>query len=358
MKINSISIKLLLTSFVIILLSSCSSTDKKTTTTTAQKGDPNKPMPIKVEVIIATPTSISDKIEVPGTLLSNESTEIHPEISGRLVELNVAEGRSVAKGSLLAKIYDGDLQAQLRKYEVQLDLAKKNEERAAQLLKIQGISKADYDASMLNINNINADIAITRAAITKTEIRAPFSGRLGLKKISPGAFVTPQTILTTIEQTQQLKLDFTVPEKYSGQLRTGKDIEFNIDGSTKNFFAKVMATESSIEENTRSLGIRALVKSRDELLIPGAFAKVKIELGTNNSALMIPTEAILPQGRKKQIFLFKGGKALPVEVTTGVRNATNVEILTGLNLRDTVITTGMLFLKPGSDVSISKVINP
>src|SRR5206468_3622497 len=125
-------------------------------------------------------------IEVPGSLMAFESTEIHPEISGRLTKLNIAEGKFVGKGALLAKIYDGDLQAQLKKLKVQLDIAKTNEDRSAQLLKIQGISKADYDASLLNVNNIKADMEIVRSNLTKTEIRAPFGGKLGLKNVSPG----------------------------------------------------------------------------------------------------------------------------------------------------------------------------
>jgi membrane fusion protein (multidrug efflux system) len=343
------------------ILSACGSTDKKTTTQSApgpqagrggQGGAANQP-PLTVDVYVVEPTLINEKIEISGSLLAFETTEIHPEISGRLVQLNVAEGKFVNKGALLAKIYDGDLQAQLRKFQVQLDIAKTNEERSSQLLQIQGISKADYDASVLNVNNIRADIEITRANITKTEIRAPFNGKLGLKNISPGAFVTPLTVLTTISQVNRLKLQFSIPEKYGSDIKNGQRVSFMVNGSPKTFSATVMATETSIGEDTRSLTVRALVDNSDRALIPGSFANVQMILGNNPSAIMIPNSAVLPQGRKKQVFLYKNSKALPMEVTTGMRDSANVQVLSGLMPGDTLITSGLLFLRPGSDVKLS-----
>ena len=167
--------------------------------------------------------------------------------------------------------------------------------------------------------------------------------------------VTPATIITTISQVSQLKLQFTIPEKYGSQLKNGQDIQFTVDGSTKTYHASVMATEVAIEESTRSLAIRAIIKSPDKFLIPGAFAKVQIVLGKNENAIMIPTGSVMPQGRKKQIFIFKAGKAVTADITTGIRDSSNVQVLTGLNHGDTLITTGLLFLRSGSDVKISKI---
>jgi membrane fusion protein (multidrug efflux system) len=222
-------------------------------------------------------------------------------------------------------------------------------------LKIQGISQQDYDLSLLQVHNINADIEIIRANISKSEIRAPYSGKLGLKNISPGAFITPSTIITTISQVSQLKLQFNVPEKYGATIKKGQMVDFTIDGSQKNFTASVLATEDAIEENTRSLAIRALVKGNDAELLPGAFARVKVVLTKNENALMIPNNSIVPQGRKKLIYLFKNNKALSTEITTGVRDSANIQVLTGLSKGDTVITTGLLYLRPNSDVKITKV---
>ena len=209
----------------------------------------------------------------------------------------------------------------------------------------------------LQVHNINADIEIIRTTISKTDIRAPYSGKLGLKNISPGAYITPATVITTISQVSQLKLQFNIPEKYGAMIKNGQTINFTIDGTVKNFTATVIATEGAIEENTRSLAIRALVKTQDAALIPGAFAKVKIILGKNENALMIPNSCLIPQGRKKLVYVYKNSKALSTEITTGARDSTNIEVLTGLSTGDTVITSGLLFLRPGSDVKISK-INP
>lgn len=344
----------LLLAAIFFSLTACGTKDKKTTAESRQSTAQKTP-PLAVEVMIAKEQVLNEDIEVPGSLLANESTEIHPEVSGRLVLLNVREGAFVGRGTLLAKLYDGDLQAQLRKLQVQLKIAQQTENRQEQLLKIQGISQQDYDLSLLQVHNINADIEIIRSTISKTDIRAPYNGKLGLKNISPGAYITPATVITTINQVDQLKLQFDIPEKYGAMIKKGQDINFTIDGTPKNFTAVVLATEGSIQENTRSLAVRALVKSKDAGLLPGAFAKVKIVLGKNENALMIPNNSLIPQGRKKLIFLFSNNKALSTEITTGIRDSTNIQVLTGLNTGDTVITSGLLFLKPGSDVKISKI---
>lgn len=326
---------------------------KKETSTSAAMGMQQQTLP--VETMIAKTKSLSSNIEIPGTILPNESTEIHPEVSGRVIQLNVREGAFVGKGALLAKLYDGDLQAQKRKLEVQLKIAEQTENRQAQLLKIQGISQQDYDLSLLQVNNLHADLDIVGEAIHKTEIHAPFAGKLGLKNISQGAYITPTTIITTISQVSQLKVQFNVPEKYGSQLRNGQQILFGVDGSTKDFMASIIATEVKIEEDTRSLAVRALVKQNDPALIPGAFAKVKIVLGKNDEAIMIPNLTVIPQGRKKQVYLYKDGKAVQTDITTGVRDSTNIQVLTGLKVGDTVITSALLFLRPGADVKLLKV---
>jgi membrane fusion protein, multidrug efflux system len=329
----------------------------KNTTTNQQSATQQRQQALSVEAMIAQTTSLSSDIEIPGTIMAYESTEIHPEVSGRVTVLNVREGASVGKGALLAKLYDGDLQAQLRKIEVQLKIAEQTENRQAELLKIQGISRQDYDLSLLQVNNLKADLEIIRTAISKTEIRAPFGGKLGLKNISPGAYITPATIITTIGQVNNLKLQFNVPEKYGSELRNGQSVQFNVDGSDKNYTANVMATEVHVEENTRSLAVRAVVRNSDNELIPGGFAKVKIILGRSENAIMIPNSSVLPQGRKKLTYVYQGGKAVQTEITTGVRDSTNIQVLTGIGAGDTIITTGLLFLRPGLDVKISSITN-
>ena len=336
------------------LLSACGG--KKKEASQQKPGGSNQP-PMKVDGYVVIPQTFQEDIEVPGTIVANEIVEIHPEVSGRIVQLNVVEGKYVSKGALLAKLYDGDLRAQLNKIQIQLALAKKTEERQAQLLKIQGISQQDYDISLLQVNSLNADIGILQTSIAKTVVRAPFSGKIGLNAISPGAYVTPATIIAVISQTDQLKLDFSVPEKYTGQIKIGQLVTFSFEGSSKQLGAKVIATEANVMENTRSLIVRAAVIGKDAGLSPGPFAKVKSSFDPHPKAILIPTQAVLPQARGKKVILYKGGTAIFADVKTGIRDSARVQILDGLKPGDTVVVTGLLSVRPEAKIQIGKIVN-
>jgi membrane fusion protein (multidrug efflux system) len=312
---------------------------------------------LRVDGFIVNPQPFQENLEVPGTIVANETTEIHPEVSGRIVTLNIVEGRHVSKGALLAKLYDGDLRAQLNKLQVQLALAQKTEERQAQLLKIQGISQQDYDISLLQVNNLRADIGILETSIAKTIVRAPFSGKIGLNKVSPGAYVSPASVLATISQTDQLKLDFTIPEKYIGQLKVGQPVSFTTEGSKKTFAASVVATESNVMENTRSLTVRANIIGSDPSLLAGAFAKVKLSFDPDAMAILVPTQAILPQARGKKVIVYKSGKAIFADVETGTRDSARVQITDGLKPGDTIVVTGLLSIRPEATIKIGRIVN-
>jgi membrane fusion protein (multidrug efflux system) len=320
---------------------------------------PGAPVPvISVEGLVVKTSSINEVVEASGTILANEATEIRPEISGRITQLNIREGAVVPKGSLLVKIYDADLQAQLNKLLVQLQIAEKTEERQKELLKIGGIAQQDYDLSTLQVSNIKADIELTRVNISKTEIRAPYNGRLGLKSISPGAYISPTTLITTITQMNQMKIEFSVPEKYSAQINNGLTLDFMLDGSTKSYKANVLAREGSVDQNTRNLRIRAVVQGgADQFLVPGTFAKVRMILGENSNAIMIPSNAVIPQARNKQVALYRGGMASMIDIDTGIRDSSNVQVLSGLKAGDTLVTSGLLFIKPGAKLKLSKIVN-
>ena len=334
-------------------MSACGTKETKITEKTQQPRQP----PQRVDAFIVTTRTISESIEVPGTLLAKEITEIHPEVSGRVTYLNISEGRYVGKGTVLARLYDGDLQAQLRKLQVQLSIAEKTEERSSQLLKIQGISQQDYDLTLLNVNNIKADIEIIRTSIGKTSIRAPYSGRIGLKNVSPGAYITPTTILTTITQVDQLKLDFTVPEKYSDRIKPGQTVSFTVQGRNRRYDAKVLATEASVTETTRSLLIRSVVQNRNAELLPGTFANVQLKFDPNPGALMVPSQAIIPQARGKKVISFNGGNAKFLDVTTGVRDSAFVQVTDGIKAGDTIVITGLLSIRPNSKIQLAKITN-
>ncbi len=336
----------------LVLLNSCGGKDKKE----AAAARPTGPMVSKVDAYIVKTTPLTDNLELPGTIIANESTTVNPEISGRLVYLNVSEGKTVGKGTLLAKIYDGDLRAQLNKLNVQVQVAQQTTKRYEELLKINGISQQEFDLARLDINNLRADMNIVRSNIMRTEIRAPFTGTLGLKNISPGAFVTPQTVITTIRQNTQLKLDFTLPEKYKSKLKIGQLISFTSEGSPKKYNAKIIATESGVAEENRSLQVRTQVINNDGGLLPGQFVKVQTSFDPDPDAIMIPSQAIIPQARGKKVAIYRNGIASFEDVQTGARDSANVQITNGLKVGDTIIVTGLMSLKPKGKVQLNKII--
>lgn len=336
--------------FLLLLISACN--EKKETKKTT---DSSKMGPLSVEGMIVKPSTLAEGIEVAGNILPFEITEIRPEISGRVTQINFTEGGFVQKNTLLIKLFDGDLQAQLKKLLVQLKIAEKTEERQRELLKINGISQQDYDLSLLQVNNIKADIELTQVNIGKTEIRAPYSGRMGLRSISPGAYITPATIITSISQLDKKKISFSVPEKYSSEIRNGMRINFRIEGIDKDETGTILASESVVEANTRNLKVLATINDGSQKLIPGSFAKVNLTLSQNKNAVIIPTQCIIPNARAKQVVIFRDGKAEFTTVTTGIRGAETIQVTNGLESGDTVITTGLLFIRKDSKLKISKL---
>jgi membrane fusion protein (multidrug efflux system) len=356
MSLNHVNVITALTGFALFCFICTACTSKRKKEAAVQQTAGPRP-PARVDAFIVQAKTIAESIEVPGTIVADESTEIHPEISGRITGLYVREGAAVGKGALLAKLYDGDLQAQKRKLEVQLKIAQSTQARSEQLVQIGGISRQDYDLTLLNVSNLRADLDIVRTSIAKTEIRAPFSGKLGLKAVSTGAFVTPTSVITTIQKTTGLRLDFNVPEKYVSQIKNGQIVNFSVEGTDRAYTAVVAATESGIAESTRSLTIRARIKGAEAGLVPGGFAKVKLSFAPDANALMIPTQAVIPQARGKKVYVYRGGTASFVDVETGMRDSSNVQVTSGLNRGDTVIVTGLLGLKPDAKVQIKQITN-
>ena len=310
---------------------------------------------LRVEGVIVNPTILDQTITFSGTLKPFEETVLMPEVAGRVVDINLSEGGFAKKGTLLVKLFDGDLQAQLKKSQAQLHLEEQTENRQSELMKVNGISQLDLDQTVLQINSIKADIEVLNVQINKTEVRAPFDGTIGLRNISIGAQVTPATALATIRDVRHLKLDFSVPEKYSSTLKPGLKVKFTVLGNDNKYDAKVMATEQGIESDTRNLNGRAVVEGSIASLIPGESVHVELQLSENKGSLMVPTEAVIPQARTKQLIVAKQGRANFVTVTTGIRNSSSVQVLNGINPGDTVVTTGILFLKPNAVLKFSKI---
>lgn len=308
-----------------------------------------------LEGYIVKPMLLDQSINVSGTLKPFEETTLMPEISGRVVNINLPEGKFVKAGTLLVKLFDGDLQAQLNKAQTQLQLAEQTQKRQSELIKVNGISQTDYDQTVLQVVSIKNDIEVLKVQIRKTELLAPYDGIIGLRNISLGAQVSQGTALATIRAVQQLKLDFSVPEKYSSEIKTGSHVKFTVQGDERKYEATVLATEEGIEYSTRNLRVRAVVQSGVNTLIPGSFANVELRLRENQQALMVPTQAIIPQERNKKLILAKNGKALFVTVKTGTRQDTYIEVQDSIHPGDTVVTTGILFIKPGANLKFSKI---
>ena len=338
---------LCLTIFATLICACSSKTDQK------KSGNKTKEIP-PVEWIIVKTSTLQETISVSGTLKPFEETTLQPEVSGRVVKINLPEGKYVKQGTLLVKLFDADLQAQLHKANTQLKIIEQQQNRQSELLKVAGISQTDYDQTTLSLASIKNDIEIYTVMIRKTEVRAPFEGSIGLRNISVGAIVTPATILATIRADKKLKLDFSVPSKYSSEINVGTKLKFTIQGKDDKYDASVIASEKGIESVTNNLKVRAVVINKPASLLPGEFANIELRLKENNHALMIPSQAIIPQELNKQVIILKNGKAKFVTVSTGIRKESTVEVLKGLEPGDTLITTGILFIKPESILKLIK----
>lgn len=322
-----------------------------------------KPAPAKggsglpVDAYVIHPETLESSVVLVGTLLPMEETVIHPEVAGKVVMLSIKEGVWVKRGTLLARIFDGDLRAKLKKLEVQLEIAKKTKLRQEDLLKIGGISQQDFDLSVLNESTIEADISILKTDINKTFIRAPFDGKLGFKNISIGAYITPQTAITSISQVNELKLDFSVPERYTKEVTVGKKIHFTTQTADGIQTATILATQPGLDQQNRSLSIHARVLNPGSKMRAGGFAQITFDLAKDEGALMVPTQAIIPEARDKKVILYKDGFAKFTTVETGVRDSSKVQIISGLSPGDTVVISGLLTLKPESKITLSTIQN-
>ncbi len=309
--------------------------------------------PTIVDVIVAGSSNMLNTIEVSGAIVPNEIVNINPEISGRLTYLNIPDGGRVAQGTILAKINDADLQAAFNKTKVLLDMAQKTEQRLKKLLDINGINQADYDIAFNQVNSYKADLAVTQAQIDKTVIKAPFSGVLGLRLISPGAYVTPAAILSTLQQVDRVKIDFNVPEIYAELIHKGNTVTIQTNESTTKRTAVIVATDPQINATTRNLKVRAVLQGI--AINPGTFVKVLLQNGNSKNVIMVPSNAIIPDARAKKLIVVKEGKGVMVDVETGLRGKGMAEITKGIKVGDSVVVTGVLFVRPKSPVKIRSV---
>lgn len=310
---------------------------------------------LQVDVYIAKMVNKSNVAFSSGTIVPNEEVEIKSEVSGRLVQLNIKEGSYVKRGQLIAKLNDADLRAQLKKLKFEEELAAQTEARQKKLLEIDAISKEEYDMAVNRVNTLSTDEEFLKVQLEKTTVTAPFSGRMGFKNISEGAYITPGVVIANLIQTNPAKLDFSLPEKYANKVKVGQSVSFTIDGDNSIITAKVIALDPKIDEELRTLKVRAKTDNRSGKLLPGMFIRVEVPLGDENS-IMIPSESIIPILKGKKVYVIKNGLAKEAIITTGLRTDTKVQVSDGLQVGDSVIVSALMTLKNNMPVTLKNII--
>lgn len=302
--------------------------------------------------------SLTDKTIVTGSTIPDEEVDLSFESSGKIVAIYFTEGTHVKEGDLLAKINDKPLQAQLKKLEAQIPLAKDRVYRQHTLLEKDAVSQEAYEQVATEYEKLMADIELVKANIAQTELRAPFDGIIGLRYVSEGAYASPSTVVSKLTRISPLKIEFSIPERYAEDIVDGTKIVFKMNtsgGTLQNYNATVYAVESKVDEATRSLKVRAKYPNIDEAIIPGRYASIEITRREIKNALAIPSEALIPEMGKNIVYLYKSGNAEPVEIDLGLRTESQVQVLDGLNVGDTLITSGVMQLRTGMKVSIDNL---
>lgn len=311
---------------------------------------------LNVNGLLVSPQLLTDEYVTTGLILPDEEVALSFETSGKIVEISFVEGTSVRKGQLLAKVNDKPLQAQLKRLQAQLELARNRVYRQEQLLKKDAASQEAYEEAKTSLATLEAEIEGVKVNISLTELHAPFDGVIGLRQVSVGAYATPATVVAQLTKITPLKVEFSVPERYASQIRKGVNMDFNVEGHQQAFHAQVYAVESSVDRDQHVFTARGLYANADRRLLPGQYASILLKKEEIADALVIPSEAIVPEMGVDKVFCYRSGKAMPVEITTGIRTAGEVQVLSGLQSGDTIITSGTLQLRMGLPVTLDEVV--
>ena len=302
------------------------------------------------------PTNMSELISNTGTLKPDEEVDLAFETSGKIISINFTEGTRVKKGNLLAKINDKPLQAQLQKLQAQKKLIEEKEFRQKSLLDKDAISKESYDQIVTDLQTIQADINLVKARISETELRAPFDGIIGLRYLSEGSYATSATKIAKLVKISPIKVEFSISEKYASEIKIGYPVTFTVDGDSNIFVANVYAIDPKVDITTRTIVLRALYPNRNEELKSGRYASVKLEMSQINNTIAIPTEALIPEMDGEMVFIYNSGKASSVKVNIGLRTESKIQIISGLNFGDTLLTSGILQLRHSLPVVLDTLI--
>lgn len=306
--------------------------------------------------VLAEPVSverIAEEVTAIGTLRANESVALRPEVAGRVAEIAFAEGSVVTAGTVLVRLDDQIPRAELAQAEAELALAQATARRAQELYARGAGSAAARDQAVATLRTATAAVELARARLAKYSLAAPFDGMVGLRRISPGAFVDVGAEIVTLVSIDPIKLDFRVPEVFLARVREGQKIAVSVDAFPgRSFPGQVVAIEPAIDPAGRSIAIRASLPNGDGILRPGLFARVTLTLREEPEAIMVPEAAIVPFGGQLLVMKVVDGKAQSQPVTLGLRRQGKVQVTQGLAPGDVVVTAGQMKLQPGASVAV------
>lgn len=315
----------------------------------------NRQRTLRVNAQVIKPHLLTDEILVTGRLVPDEEVNLSFEASGKITDIFFTEGMPVKRGELLAKVNDSQLQAQLKRLEAQVPLAEDRVFRQDALLKRDAVSKEAYEQVKTELATLNADIENIKANIDMTELRAPFDGVIGLRQVSAGAYASPTTVVAKLTKVTPLKVEFSVPERYAREIKKGTNLDFHVEGKLNAYRAQVYATESSLDMETHSLTVRAIYPNRNGELLPGRYTDIRLKQKEIADAIAIPSEAIVPEMGRNKVFVYRNGTAEPTDVVIGIRTDAEVQIVQGLAIGDTILTSGTLQLRKGMPVEIQSI---
>jgi membrane fusion protein (multidrug efflux system) len=311
-----------------------------------------------VDVVRLEPRPFEEKLFATGSLVPNEAIQLQSERAGVVKQISFDEGKPAKAGDVLVLMDDSELQAQRERAKAQLELARATEARQRSLLGNRGISPADYEQAEANLHVAQAEVQLIEAQIEKTRIRAPFDGVAGLRRVSIGTYLQPGAVICSFQDISALKIDFTLPERYLGLVQPAQKVMFRIAGGDAPFQATISAIEPSVDVQTRSLSVRAIVPNHDQKLLPGAFAEVQVALDEMKNALLIPAIALVPGLQRQTVFVHINGQVEERVVQAGIRTTDSVQIVSGLSPGEEVVTSGVLQLRPGMKVKTRAIQNP
>jgi membrane fusion protein (multidrug efflux system) len=318
---------------------------------TAFAEPPAAPKGVPVEVTRVETDLVADEVNTVGTLLPAENVIMRSEIPGRIATIHFSEGQLIDKGKPLVTLDSDEYKAQLDASTAEVKLSELNFERQKDLLSKNAASRQNFDEVQAKLTESRAKQNLDQTHLEKTKIRAPFKGVLGLRNISEGAYIQAGDDLVSLMDVSSMKLDFRVPEKFVGQVKIGQTVKVTVDAYfNKDFSGKIIAIDAGVDEKTRTMLLRARVSNDKNLLYPGMFARVNLTLDERRGALLIPEQAIVPQGQDSFVFKVNGDKVVLTKVKLGQRQAGTVEIIEGLHANDKVVVAGQMKLRDGAPI--------